>query len=53
MAYCETTRIEKLSQVFNLDIQFDKLQINLLRLLNETLDGFLNYTNITDNLQKK
>ena len=31
MAYCKTTRIEELSQVFNLDIQFD-----------EKLDGFLN-----------
>ena len=38
MAYCETTRIEELTQVFNLDLQFDKLKINLLRLRNETLD---------------
>ena len=44
MVYCETTRIEELSQIFNLDIQFDKLQINLLKLRNETLDGFKNVT---------
>ena len=48
MAYCETTRIEELSQIFNLDIQFDKLQINLLKLRNETLDGF---NNVTKNYQ--
>ena len=48
MVYCETTRIEELSQIFNLDIQFDKLQINLLKLRNETLDGF---NNVTKNYQ--
>ena len=32
----------------NLDIQFDKLQINLLKLRNETLDGF---NNVTKNYQ--
>ena len=29
LAYCETTRIEELSQVFILYIQFDKLQIDI------------------------
>ena len=53
MADCETTRIQETSLEISLSEEFHKLQVDLLWWRNETRGGFLNQTNITNNLQKE